>query len=150
MAAGAFTLFHTVAELIADATIDLDNHTFKIALLGSGYTPNLAHDEWADVSGSEIAAANGYAAGGAALTGVTWAQTSGVAKFASSNQVWTAAGGSISARYAVIYDDSVTGKKLLGYYLLDTTPANLVATDGNTLTVGPHAINGWFKLTVNP
>lgn len=150
MAVGKFTLYNSVAELIGDGTIDLDTHTFNIALLTSAYTPDAAHDEWADVSGSEVANGNGYTTGGAALTGVTWSQTGGVATFSSSNQVWTASGGSIVARYAVIYDADATNDKLLGYYLLDTTPANVTATDGNNFTVGPEVGQGWFKQTVNP
>lgn len=150
MAAGTFTLYNSVAELIADGTINLDSDTFKIALLDSGYTPSAAHDEYADVSGDEIANGAGYTTGGGTLTGVTWGQTGGVATFDSDNFVWTASGGSISARYAVIYDDTSSGDKLIGYYLLDTAPADVTATDGNTFTVGPHASNGWFQLTVNP
>lgn len=150
MPAGNFTLYNSFAEFIADGTIDLDSDTFKIALLDSGYTPNLAHDEWADVSGDEIANGAGYTTGGATLTGVTWNRTNGVATFDSDNQVWTASGGPIVARYAVIYDDTTSGDKLIGYVLLDTAPADLTATDGNTFTVGPHASNGWFQLTVNP
>lgn len=150
MAAGTFTLYDSVAEFIADGTIDLDTHTFKIALLDSGYTPNQSHDELADVSADEIANGSGYTTGGGTLAGVTWAQTGGVAKFDSDDFVWTASGGPITARYAVIYDDTSAGDKLVGYVLLDTTPSDLTATDGNTFTVGPHASNGWFRLTVNP
>lgn len=148
MAAGTFTLYNHVAASIGDGTIDLDGDTFKIALLDSGYTPSAAHDEWADVSGDEIANGAGYTTGGGTLTGVTWGQTGGVSTFDSDNFVWTASGGSITARYAVIND--VTANKLIGYYLLDTAPADITATDGNTFTVGPHASNGWFQLTVNP
>lgn len=150
MAAGTFTLYNSVAELIADGTIDLDSHTFKLVLLTSSYTPSLAHDEYADISGSEVANANGYTTGGATLASVTWGQTSGVATFDSDNVVWTATGGSITARYAALYDDTSTNDKLIGYVLLDTAPADLTATAGNTLTVGPHVSNGWFQLTVNP
>lgn len=148
MAAGTFTLYNSVAELIADGTIDLDNDTFSIVLLASGYTPNLAHDEYADLT-NELSTANGYTNGGAVLTGVTWSQTGGVATFDSDNQVWTASGGSITARYAVIKDDTSTNDKLIGYYLLDSAPADVTATSGNTLTVGPNATTGWFQLTVN-
>lgn len=150
MAAGTFTLYDSVAELIADGTIDLDTHAFKMALLDSGYTPSQAHDEWADVSGDELANGSGYTTGGETLTGITWGQTSGVATFDSDPVVWNASGGPIAARYAVIYDDTASGDKLLGYMLLDTAPADVTATDGNSLTVGPHASNGWFQLEVNP
>lgn len=148
MAAGTFTLFNSVAELIADGTIDLDSHTFKMALLTSSYTPSLAHDEYADLT-NEVANGNGYTTGGETLTGITWGQTSGVATFDSDAVVWTASGGTITARYAVIYDDTASNKNLIGYVLLDTTPADLIATTGNTITIAPHASNGWFQLTVN-
>ncbi|MFP1634077.1 hypothetical protein ACLB6G_20295 [Zhengella sp. ZM62] len=149
MAAGTFTLYDHVAEIIGDGSIDLDNDTFKIALVTSSYTPSAAHTTWSQVSSNEVADGNGYTTGGASLASVTWAQTSGAAKFDSNDQVWTASGGSIAARYAVIYDDTSATDLLLGYLLLDTTPADLTATDGNTLTVGPDASNGWFTLTVN-
>lgn len=150
MAAGTFTLYNHVAAAIGDGSIDLDGDTFKVALLDSGYTPSGSHSQWSDVSGDEIANGSGYTTGGAELTGVTWSQTGGVATFDSDNFVWTASGGAISARYAVIYDDTSSGDKLIGYYLLDTAPADVTATDGNTFTVGPSVSNGWFQLTVNP
>lgn len=147
MAAGTFTLYDGVAEYLGDGTIDLDNDTFNITLHTSSYTPSGAHDAYTDLT-NELATANGYTNGGAALTNVTWTRSSGVATFDSDNQVWTASSGPITARYAVIR--SATANKLLGYMLLDSTPADLTATDGNTLTVGPHASNGWFQQTVNP
>lgn len=147
MAAGPFILFDGVSTYLGDGTIDLDSHTFNITLHTSSYTPSGAHDVYADLT-NELATANGYTNGGAALTSVTWTRSSGVAKFTSANQVWTASGGSITARYAVIR--STTANKLLGYMLLDDTPADLTATDSNTLTVGPHATDGWFQQTVNP
>lgn len=149
MAAGPFTFYNSVAELLGDGTIDLDNDTFKLALLTSSYTPNAAHDEYADLT-NEVANGSGYTTGGATLASVTWAQTGGVATFDSNDVVWTASGGSIVARYAVLYDDTSSGKKLIGYFLLDATPANVTTTDGNTLTVAPHATQGWFQQTVNP
>lgn len=149
MAAGTFTLYNSVAELIADGTIDLDSDTFKMILVASGYTPNLAHDELADIT-NQLSTGNGYTSGGVTLAGVTWGQTGGVATFDSDPVVWTASGGSIAARYAVVFDDTSTGDKLIGYVLLDTAPADVTATAGNTLTVSPHASNGLFQITVNP
>lgn len=45
--------------------------------------------------------------------------------------VWTASGGSIVARYAVLYE---VGGNVLAYCLLDSAPADVTATTGNTLT----------------
>jgi len=149
MAAGTLTLYNTVAEWIADGTIDLDTHAFKLALLASGYTPSAAHDLYADLT-NELSTANGYTSGGASLASITWGQVGGVSVFDSADVVWTASGGSIVARYGVLYDDTAAGKPLIGYFLLDAAPANVTATTGNTLTVAPHATLGWFALTVNP
>jgi hypothetical protein len=60
----------------------------------------------------------------------------------SADPVWTASGGSITARFAVIYEVSGT---VLCYCLLDSTPADETATNGNTLTVTPNA-SGIFTL----
>jgi hypothetical protein len=67
--------------------INLTSDSIKLALLTSGYTPNLtSHVHWSDVSASE-ASGTGYTAGGQALTsksltvtaansfGTTWAAT---------------------------------------------------------------------------
>lgn len=146
MAAGTFTLYDHVAERIGDGGIDLDNDTFKITLHTSSYTPAAAHDTYSDLT-NELSTANGYTNTGATLAGVTWTRSNGVAKFDSDDQVWTASGGSITARYAVVRD--TTADLLIGYMLLDSTPADITATNGNTFTVGPHATNGWFLQTVN-
>ena len=148
MAAGTFTLYDSVAELIGDGTIDLDNDTFAVQLHLSTYTPSAAHDELADLT-NEHANANGYMTGGVTLAGVTWNRASGVATFDSNDAVWTASGGSIVARYAILIDLTALNDKLIGYMLLDSTPADVTATTGNTLTVATPA-SGWFQSTVNP
>lgn len=149
MAAGVFTLYNHVAELIGDGTIDLDTHSFKLALFTSSYTPAGTHTTLAGITANQVAAGNGYTANGAALTSVTWNRSAGVATFDSADVVWTASGGPITARYAVMFDDTAASDELIGYVLLDTTPADVTATDGNTLTVAPSA-SGWFAQTVNP
>ena len=146
MAAGTFTLYNGVSEYLGDGTVDMDNDTFNITLHTSTYTPAGTQDAYANLT-NELGTANGYTAGGAALTTVTWTRATGVTKFDSADQVWTASGGSIVARYAVIR--STTADKLIGYYLLDDAPADLTATDGNTFTVGPNASTGWSQHSVN-
>lgn len=131
---------------MADGTIDLDTHTFKLLLTSSSYTPNAStHTVKADVT-NELSTANGYTAGGATLTTVTWNRSGGTVTFDADNVVWTASGGSIVARYAVLYDDTAASDELVGYVLLDTTPADVTTTSGNTLTIAWNA-SGIFTLS---
>jgi hypothetical protein len=98
---------------------------------------------------NEHANNNGYTTGGQALTGETWQESSGTITFDCDNVIWTASGGSIVARFAVIYCDATVNsivKPLLCVCLLDTTPANVTATDGNTLTIAINA-SGVFTLS---
>jgi hypothetical protein len=64
----------------------------------------------------------------------------------STNPVWTAAGGSITARFAVIFDDTAAGDPLLCMCILDSTPADVTATTGNTLTITVN-VAGLFTLS---
>ena len=80
---------------------------------------------------NEHANANGYTTGGIAVT-LALAGTTSVTVSFSSNPVWTASGGSITARFAALYE---VGGDVLAYVLLDSTPADVTATTGNTLTI---------------
>jgi hypothetical protein len=148
MAAGTLTLYDAFAKSCADGTIDLDSDTFKVALLTSGYTPSQSHTQYSDLT-NEVAAGTGYTTTGQALTNVTWSQTAGVATFTSDFALWTAAGGSITARFAVIYDDTSVNDELVGYMLLVSPAADVTATDTNTFKITPHATQGWFQNMVN-
>jgi len=136
--AASFTLYQSFAELCADGTFDLDSNTFKVSLHTSSHTPSASGDiVFADVD-AEVSNANGYTTGGATLGSVTWTRSAGVAKLDAADTVWTASGGSIVARYAILRATGTLNglvDPLVGYILLDTTPANVTATDGNTLTL---------------
>jgi hypothetical protein len=141
MAAGKFKLFDLAKKYIGDGTHDLDDTTnWKIALFASTSNANtlsVGTNIFGDLT-NELTTANGYTAGGQALTGVTWTNTAGVSSFACGNPVWTASGGSITARFAVIYRNATVNgivKPLLCVCLLDTTPADVTATTGNTFTI---------------
>ena len=146
MAAGKVKLYETAKYKIAQGIIDLDTHAFKVALfLVTSNCDTLTHDELADLT-NEHANANGYVTGGRDLDNVTVTNTSGVIKFDADNEVFTASGGPITARFGVIYDDTVAGDPLVGVFLLDATPADVTATDGNTLTLAWNA-SGIFTLS---
>jgi len=83
--------------------------TFKIILMESGFVFDKdSHQDYSDVSASEVANGSGYTTGGAELADgtVTVSTTLDNATLAWSNPEWTASGGSIVASGAIIYDDS--------------------------------------------
>lgn len=146
MAAATITFYNDFREALGDGRIDLDNDTFKLALCTSSYTPNAeTHTGYSDLT-NEVANGNGYTTGGETLTSVTWTQSTATVTFDADDVVWTASGGSITARYAILYDDTDTNDCLVAYILLDSAPADVTATDGNTLTVAWNA-SGIFTLT---
>lgn len=136
--AASLTFYQSFREYVADGTIDLDTDTFKVTLHSSSYTPNAGtHTVYADLT-NELSTASGYTNGGDALGSVTWNRSGGTVTFDAADTVWTASGGSITARYAVIRKDGTANaivSPLICYILLDTTPADVTATTGNTLTL---------------
>jgi len=94
--------------------IDLVNDSIKVALVTASYTPNRdTHDEWADVSSNEMSG-TGYTAGGKTLASktLTYSSTNDWWTFDAADVSWTAV--TASFRYAVLYDDTVSGKPLIG------------------------------------
>lgn len=140
MAAGAWTFPDGARTDIANGVLAIAADTYKMALFLSTSNIGTGSTTFAGVT-NEHAAANGYTAGGIAVD-LTLAGTTTVTADIATDPVWTASGGSIVARFAVIYE--VAGN-VLCYCLLDSTPANVTATTGNTLTVAAHA-SGVFTL----
>ncbi len=147
--AASITFYQSFREYMADGTIDLDTDTFKVLLTASTYTPSAsAHTVKADVT-NELSTANGYTSGGATLASVTWNRSAGTVTFDAADTTWTASGGSIVARYAVLYKSGTANTitdPLIAYILLDTTPADVTTTTGNTLTLQWNA-SGIFTLS---
>lgn len=133
-AATAWSMTDTGRTKLVNGTFDIDTDSWKMALFLS--TSNLSNSSttYAGVT-NEHANANGYTTGGIAIT-LTLSGTTTVTIDISTDPVWTASGGSIVARFAVIYE--VAGDVLFKC-TLDSTPADVTATDGNTLTVAAHA-----------
>ena len=139
MAAGAWTFTNASRTSLLNGTFDVDSDTFKCALFLSTSNIGAASTTYAGVT-NEHANANGYTTGGISIT-LTIAGTTTVTIDISTDPVWTASGGSIVARFAVIYE--VSGD-VLAYCLLDSTPADVTTTTGNQFTVAAHA-NGVFQ-----
>ena len=138
-AAGAWTFTNGARTSLINGTFDIDTDSFKMALFLSTSNIGASSTTYAGLT-NEHSNANGYTTGGKAITiSVTGTTTVTVD---CDDQVWTASGGSIVARFAVIYE--VSGN-VLCYCLLDSTPADVTATTGNTLTVQINA-SGVFTL----
>lgn len=140
MAAGAWTFTNTGRTSLLNGDFDIDSDTFKIALFQSTSNIGAASTTYAGLT-NEVANANGYTTGGLATTMTLSGTTTVTAD--TSDVVWTASGGSITGRFAVLYE--VSGK-VLAYCLLDSTPADVTATTGNTLTITINAA-GVFTLS---
>lgn len=140
MAAGNWTFTNGGRTRLLNGTFDIDTDSYKCALFLSTSDIGAASTTYVGVS-NEHANANGYTTGGIAVA-LTLAGTTTVTVDVTTDPVWTASGGSIIARFAVIYE--VAGD-VLCYALLDSTPADVTATTGNTLTVAMNA-SGVFTL----
>ena len=145
MAANAWSFYDTFKERLGDGGHDLDADTFYVALfLSTSNCATLTHDKLADLT-NQHANANGYLTGGQALGNVTWVEAAGTVTFDCDAEVFTANGGSIVCRFAVIYNFTHADDLLVASSLLDNAPADVTATDGNTLTITMHA-SGIFSL----
>jgi hypothetical protein len=104
MAANPWAVYGHALEKILDGTIDLDTDSFRMVLVGTGYTPNQNTDDaWSDISANEISG-TGYTANGKALTtGLT--RSNLVATFDVDDQTWTTSTLS-NVAYAVIVRDA--------------------------------------------
>lgn len=149
MAAGKWKLYESAKLAIANGEVDFDNHAFKINLYLSTSNANTLTaatiDQLTDIT-NQVATAFGYTQNTKAVT-ITTSNSSGtITVDETTNPVWTASGGSITARFAVIYDDTHVNDLPICVCLLDTTPADVTATDGNTLTININA-SGLFTMS---
>lgn len=120
--------------------IDFDSDTIKVMLCTSSYTPDQDTHIYKDVSvNNEVANGNGYTTGGATLASkaITYTGATNVIMLDAADVTWAAS--TITARYAVIYDDTPgSSKPLLGYVDFGE---NKVSSGGNfTITWGAAGI----------
>jgi hypothetical protein len=140
MAASAWAFTNGARTKLLDGTFDIDSDTWKMALFLSTSDIGATETTYAGVT-NEHANANGYTTGGIGIT-LALSGTTTVTVDISVDPVWTASGGPITARFGVIYE---VGGNVLCYCTLDSTPADVSATDSNTLTIAAHA-SGVFNL----
>lgn len=101
----AYNKFQDFTEQLTKGVHLLASHTIKVML--SNVAPVATNTVKADIT--EIAAGNGYTAGGNTLSGVTVTETSGTTTFDANDTTFTASGGSMATfRYVVLYNDTPT------------------------------------------
>ena len=138
-----FTKFNAFVEDIAEKVHNLGSDTLKIMLTLTA--PSASNSVKADLT--EIAAGDGYTAGGNTMTISSSSQTAGLYKLALADTVFTATAGTFANfRYAVLYNDTPTSPAdpLIGYWDYGST-VDLGA--GETFTVDCDATNGVLQLS---
>lgn len=133
MAAGPWVLTNEGRTRLSNGEW-LDGDSYKIALFLSTSNIGAGSTTYAGLT-NEHANNNGYTTGGNAVT-LSRSGTTTVTFDTTDPAVWTANGGPITARFGVLYE--VSGR-VLAYCLLDSAPADVTVTDGNTLTITIHA-----------
>lgn len=146
---GTLVFYAEFFDLLGEGAIDLGADQFRLLLTTSGYAPAgdpITTDTILANVTNEVTG-NGYAR--QLLGSQTWDRGGGgTSTFDAANPVYTASGGSITARRYVLFDDTVASPvdplALTG--LLNQADADVVTTDGNTLTWEINA-SGIFTLT---
>lgn len=142
----ASKMYGNLIQRAFNGEVDYDTDTIKVALLTSAYVPDQDnHQTWSQVKASEVTG-TGYVAGGATLSGktITYDPGNNVTVLDAEDVTW--ANSTITARYAVIYDDAGAAdneKVLLGYVDFGVDQAS---TNGN-FTITWDA-SGIFRFTV--
>lgn len=131
----AFNKYEMTVEDVYNKKHDFSSDVFKFALTNTA--PAAATDNvLLDIT--EIAAGNGYTAGGETVTITSATQTGGVLSVVPAvDVVFTASGGSMAAfRYVVLYNSTPAGGLLVSYY---DRGSSLTLLDTETLTVDVQA-----------
>ena len=101
MAAGSWTFYNDFKEHLAKADVDCNSDTFKCLLTTSSYTPAATHSTISDITNE--CADSDYSR--QTLASVTVTETGGTVTF-DSDDISFGSSVSITAKYAVIFDDT--------------------------------------------
>lgn len=138
----SFNKFNAFVENQLISKMDWDADVFKVMLTNTA--PVATNSIKGDLT--EIAAGNGYAAGGTATT-ITHSRSAGTSKITGTDVVFTASGGTIGPfRYAVLYDDTVASpvKPLVAWW---DYGSSVTLASGETFTVDFDATNGILQVS---
>ncbi len=137
----AYNKFQIFVSDLCTKQHNLNSDTLKIMLTNTA--PLVTNTVKANIT--EIAAGNGYTAGGTQAIFVSGTDTSGTYKLILSPVVFTAAGGSIGPfEYAVLYNATAANGNLIAWWDYGTA---ITLTNGNSFTVSLDQTNGVFALS---
>lgn len=121
---------HTAQRFASGANLAAD--TYKV-ILCSAATFTAANTTLAGITKTELSTANGYTSGGLTLTNVTISTiATNDAAFDADDAVWTASGGAITARYAILFNDTDTDDPPVAFIDFG---ANQSAADGSEFRI---------------
>jgi hypothetical protein len=137
----SFNKFNAFVADLANKVHNLGSDTLKIMLTDTA--PVATNSLKSNIS--EIAAGNGYAAGGTAVAVTASSQASGTYKLVGNNVTYTASGGSIAQfRYAVLYNSTPANGNLIGWW---DYGSEVNVTSGNSFQVQLDQTNGILQLS---
>lgn len=136
--ASVMTLYPKFFENIASGVYDLSADDVRLALVGSGYTPDAGDSVWADISAQEVTGVN-YNAGGKSLAGTSVVVSGSTGSFRADPVSFT--GLNATFRYGILYAAVTRGgvtNPLICRILFDDTPSDVVVA-GLDFMVSWHA-----------
>jgi hypothetical protein len=137
----SFNKFNSFVNDLATGVHNLHSNTLKFML--SDVTPTSANAVKADIT--EIAAGNGYSAGGASAGLVSDGQTGGTYKLVLSQPIFTASGGAIAQfRYIVLYNSTAASGNLIGWW---DNGSEVNVTNGNAYQILTDQTNGVLQIS---
>lgn len=123
-----FNKFNSFVEALAEKVHNLQSDTLKVMLTNTA--PVATNTQFSNLV--DLAAGNGYVAGGTTASVTSSSQTSGTYRLVLADVVFTATGSVGPFRYAVLYNDTALNKELIGWW--DYGSSITLAT-GETFTV---------------
>ena len=135
------TKFYCFVEDLAEKVHNLGSDTLRFMLTNTA--PSLSNTQRTDIT--EIAAGNGYVTNGQSATVTFSAQSSGLYTLIASDVSWTATPSAMAAfRYAVLYNDTSTNDKLIGYIDFGYT---ITLSAGQTFTIDLDQTSGLLYMS---
>ncbi len=146
MAAGNWVFYNAFRRHLGAGRISFSGGTFRMALfLSTSNAATATLSTYASLT-NQVANANGYVTSGQALT-KTWTSGASAGQWRfnySPALVWTGTGGTITGvKFAVIFTDLSTTKRLICYSQLSTAAFNITINNMLTITA---AATGVFNL----